>query len=103
MEAKPTVEQLMEADGIIIACESPFELQVDTEHQTSHADGELALIVRATYEDMLEESWAKYNQELKHRQMLPFLNYTCARCKLAPTCEFSFDDYNTDGDCLETK
>lgn len=103
MEAKPTVEQLMEADDIIVVCESPFELQVETEHQTSHADGELAQIVRATYEDILEGSWTQYSQDMLHRRMLPFLNYTCARCKFASNCEYRFDDYNTDGDCLETK
>ena len=33
----------------------------------------------------------------------PFSEYTCAECPSAPKCEFAFDGYNTDGDCLETK
>lgn len=29
--------------------------------------------------------------------------FTCDGCGDAPTCEFVFDPYNTDGDCLAEK
>lgn len=34
---------------------------------------------------------------------LPFEDYRCHQCSEAPTCPSAFDDYNTDGDCLEEK
>lgn len=33
----------------------------------------------------------------------PFARYRCAGCSDAPACEFAFDDYNLDGDCLAEK
>lgn len=29
--------------------------------------------------------------------------FTCDGCARAPVCEFAFDAYNTNGDCLEMK
>lgn len=29
--------------------------------------------------------------------------FTCDDCPALPTCQFSFDPYNTDGDCLAEK
>ena len=29
--------------------------------------------------------------------------FTCDGCKRAPKCLFTFDPYNTDGDCLDDK
>lgn len=29
--------------------------------------------------------------------------FTCDNCDAAPECEFAFDPYNTDGDCLAEK
>jgi hypothetical protein len=31
------------------------------------------------------------------------LKFTCADCKDADTCDFAFDPYNTNGDCLAMK
>lgn len=31
------------------------------------------------------------------------LKFTCDDCPAAKTCDFSFDAYNTDGDCLAEK
>lgn len=33
----------------------------------------------------------------------PFTAYTCAECPSAPSCEFAFENYNVNGDCLEAK
>ena len=30
-------------------------------------------------------------------------NYTCFKCPLKETCEYAWDDYNTNGDCLAEK
>jgi len=30
-------------------------------------------------------------------------NYTCRSCGLADSCEYAFEYYNTDGDCLAEK
>lgn len=37
------------------------------------------------------------------KAFLSFPEYTCAECPKAPKCEFAFDRFNTDGDCLEAK
>lgn len=29
--------------------------------------------------------------------------FTCANCDIVKQCEFAFDPYNTDGDCLADK
>jgi hypothetical protein len=31
------------------------------------------------------------------------VKFTCDKCKAAPNCEWAFDDYNTNGDCLAEK
>lgn len=33
----------------------------------------------------------------------PFAELTCSECPEAPTCPRAFDDFNTDGECLEEK
>ena len=33
----------------------------------------------------------------------PSSRYTCDDCASAPVCYFTFDPYNTDGDCLASK
>jgi hypothetical protein len=33
----------------------------------------------------------------------PIESYTCYDCPLWQKCEFAFDGYNTDGDCLAEK
>ena len=42
-----------------------------------------------------------------HRAVLPEgfheREFTCAKCKQVDTCEFAFDPYNTNGDCLLMK
>ena len=55
------------------------------------------------------------DEELKNAKILTFLNeqkislsfpveqYSCADCQCMETCEFSFDDYNTNNDCLAEK
>ena len=30
-------------------------------------------------------------------------NYTCAGCVFQEVCEYAFDDYNVDGECLANK
>lgn len=29
--------------------------------------------------------------------------FTCSTCVYAPTCEYAYDGYNTNGDCLQDK
>lgn len=41
----------------------------------------------------------KNNLHLEH----PAQEYTCFNCKDNMTCEFSYDEYNTKGDCLAIK
>lgn len=30
-------------------------------------------------------------------------DFTCDGCEYAPKCEYAYDPYNTDGDCLDSK
>lgn len=40
----------------------------------------------------------------RHGSKLPWsYKFTCDDCQLILICPFSYDDYNTDGDCLELK
>ena len=34
---------------------------------------------------------------------IPLDMFTCSRCDISDTCEYSFDPYNIDGDCLAEK
>lgn len=44
-----------------------------------------------------------------HKQILQKYNlvhpamFTCCNCPFVKTCEYTYDPYNTDGDCLEEK
>lgn len=38
-----------------------------------------------------------------HWAPLPFEELRCHQCEDATECPSAFDDYNTDGDCLEEK
>lgn len=45
----------------------------------------------------------------EHKQILQKYNlvhpamFTCCNCPFVKTCEYTYDPYNTDGDCLEEK
>ncbi len=34
------------------------------------------------------------------RMLISLKDFTCYNCKIVKTCEVAFDDYNTNGDCL---
>ncbi len=45
--------------------------------------------------------WRKHDPD--HEPPDPPTKYTCDDCPAAATCNYAFDDYNTDGDCLAEK
>lgn len=66
-----------------------------------------------TQEELAQKEWNKMpgNHREIAKQYLPLLpngnadhtSLTCARCSLCDTCEFRWDLYNTNGDCLAEK
>lgn len=41
--------------------------------------------------------------EVLRRLRTRAFTYTCDECGAAPNCEYAFDSYNTDGDCIAEK
>lgn len=42
-------------------------------------------------------------KQLGQKPWYVYNNYTCDNCTQAPVCHFTYDPYNTDGDCLAEK
>jgi len=52
-----------------------------------------------------EDGWRKHlaEQGVSEDPPPPPERFTCDDCAAALTCEYAFDDYNTQGDCLAEK
>jgi len=50
-----------------------------------------------------KERYVQLRTDSANWNPLPFEDYRCHQCDKAPACQSAFDDYNTDGDCLEEK
>lgn len=37
------------------------------------------------------------------KELGDYVTFTCDDCRYAPLCDFAFDGYNTNGDCLAEK
>lgn len=44
-----------------------------------------------------------YPSDKPNPQIFKWRNYTCNGCPDVQGCEYAWDDYNTDGDCLASK
>lgn len=53
---------------------------------------------REAYDD-----YAKRVKGCKHLIPPPFESLTCHRCDVCLTCDWAWDPYNTDGDCIADK
>ena len=47
--------------------------------------------------------WVEQRALLQLNQRSFLQRCTCIKCKDSETCEFAYDGYNTDGDCLAIK
>lgn len=57
-------------------------------------------LTRAEADELREFALAAY-KEHHDDQVLP--KFTCSTCVFLAWCEFAYDLYNTDGDCLASK
>lgn len=44
-----------------------------------------------------------YKSDMREYEITTIKRFTCFNCDSSPTCEFAYDLYNTDGDCLALK
>ena len=64
------------------------------------SDDELTFPKDFTYEDRINELTLEYGA-IEIENVLQ--EYTCYNCRNRIICEFAFDEYNLDGDCLAQK
>jgi hypothetical protein len=69
-----------------------------SEFDREERNAEAALVRSAA-----KERYVQLRTDLANWNPLPFEDYRCHQCDEAPLCQSAFDDYNTDGACLEEK
>lgn len=101
-------EELLELRGWLVACESPLEIEDSEGLHFGTATGTAVKALISYYRQDHEITSEAYKEYVNKYHGLDsgltvFSKYTCAGCSLAKTCEFAFDGYNIDGDCLKEK
>lgn len=91
----PSRVQIAIADGIphVIIGEEPLTLQ----RSVKKSDTEL-MAIREQAVEITKDYHRQFGNSLPEE-----LDFTCDRCRSKYECEFVFDPYNTNGDCLAEK
>ena len=55
------------------------------------------------FQGKLREHYAKEGIDDWDKWILGFEQYTCHDCRIADVCEYAWDSYNTDFECLASK
>jgi hypothetical protein len=114
--------RIFKAQNIEVVCESPLELEsVQYAQFNAHLDnpeyerfvigtatGDLAdMIIEYTLrlDKLRRSSYRKLKErgEIEGFKLLPYEKLTCSSCNQCLGCDYRFDDYNTNGDCLAVK
>lgn len=99
------LKEILDAYEITLDCESPLEISSEEGRATGvmaeRIIGALRILVFNS-KLVFNQLDSKYLSELL-KENLTIDKFTCHGCGLAEKCQYAFDKFNTNGDCLAEK